>query len=343
MRKWFTSIQVAAVYVGTVVGAGFATGREIIEFFTQYGFIGIIGVAIAGILFIHLGTKMMILARRIQATSYEQFMTHIFGNIFGQVMNLLLLVMLIGVMAVMLSGAGAVFQEQLQYSKQIGVWLTMLLAFIVMIVGTRGLVYVNTVVVPIMIFLAIMLFVHAIGQPLFLEQNLVVPVIGEGWRALLSPFSYAALNLILAQAVLVPLATEVDDEEVIKRGGWLGGVFLTLILLGSHMTLSIIPDVTSYEIPMAVAMSSFLLAFYGFYMVVIYGEVFTSIIGSLYGLEKQLLPYVRIPRLFIQAGLLLVAYFISFFDYSLLLSILYPIFGYVSLLFLVLLWRNKEV
>ena len=28
------SIQIAAVYVGTIVGAGFATGREIVEFFS---------------------------------------------------------------------------------------------------------------------------------------------------------------------------------------------------------------------------------------------------------------------------------------------------------------------
>lgn len=32
-NKWYAAIQLAAVYVGTVVGAGFATGREIVVFF----------------------------------------------------------------------------------------------------------------------------------------------------------------------------------------------------------------------------------------------------------------------------------------------------------------------
>ncbi len=29
-------IKIASIYVGTVIGAGFASGREIIEFFLEY-------------------------------------------------------------------------------------------------------------------------------------------------------------------------------------------------------------------------------------------------------------------------------------------------------------------
>jgi len=34
--NWGAAIQIAAVYVGTVVGAGFATGREIVDFYTYF-------------------------------------------------------------------------------------------------------------------------------------------------------------------------------------------------------------------------------------------------------------------------------------------------------------------
>lgn len=58
--RWTGAFQIAAVYVGTVVGAGFATGREIAEFFTKYGFLGFLGILIAGYIFIYTGSKMMI-------------------------------------------------------------------------------------------------------------------------------------------------------------------------------------------------------------------------------------------------------------------------------------------
>ncbi|EXJ20624.1 hypothetical protein OY32_18695 [Bacillus anthracis] len=47
-QQWQVAKKVAATYIGTVVGAGFATGREIVEFFTVNGFYGTIGICISG-------------------------------------------------------------------------------------------------------------------------------------------------------------------------------------------------------------------------------------------------------------------------------------------------------
>ena len=105
-------IQIAAVYVGTIVGAGFATGREIVEFFSQYGFYGFIGIILTGYLFILLGTKIMLLALSINAQTYQELNSYLFGQKWGWIINLLFFIMLFGVTAVMLSGAGAVFEEQ---------------------------------------------------------------------------------------------------------------------------------------------------------------------------------------------------------------------------------------
>ena len=67
--NWGAAIQIAAVYVGTVVGAGFATGREIVEFFTRFGFIGLIGMLMSGYILIFLGSKLMVISARIKAES----------------------------------------------------------------------------------------------------------------------------------------------------------------------------------------------------------------------------------------------------------------------------------
>lgn len=52
--------QLAFVYVGTVVGAGFATGREIVEFFLKFGWFGFFGILVSGGMFTLLGAKLMI-------------------------------------------------------------------------------------------------------------------------------------------------------------------------------------------------------------------------------------------------------------------------------------------
>jgi uncharacterized membrane protein YkvI len=240
----------------------------------------------------------------------------------------------------MLAGAGAVFEEQLGLPKDIGVFLTIFLSIIVMLIGIKGLFAVNTFVVPLMITFSLMLMVFSVRMPHFVNQLLFVPHADDGWKSVLAPFSYTAFNLALAQAVLVPIATEIKDDWTIKWGGRIGGAALTVILLASHFTLIMLPDLEQYEIPMAIIMKKFAPFFYWIFVLVIYGEIFTSVIGNVFGLERQLKQYLFVPTIVSISAIFGVSYIISLVDYGKLLSYLYPLFGYISLIFFVLLWMK---
>ncbi|GAE47713.1 membrane protein [Mesobacillus boroniphilus JCM 21738] len=82
--NWGAAFQIAAVYVGTVVGAGFATGREIVEFFSRFGLFGLIGVFMAGYILTYMGAKLMRIAAAIDARSYEEMNVHLFGNFLAE-------------------------------------------------------------------------------------------------------------------------------------------------------------------------------------------------------------------------------------------------------------------
>lgn len=335
-NKWSNAFQLAAVYVGTVVGAGFATGKEIVEFFSQYGFLGLIGILISGTIFSYLGSKLMRISVKIKANSYQEFNIYLFGKMIGSFVNVMMLLMLIGVCAVMLSGAGAIFDEQLHISKSFGVGLTIFLSLLVMMVGMRGLFAVNTFVVPLMLSFSLILLFLSIQLPHFIMHVFESSAIS--WKSIGSPFSYTALNLSLAIAVLVPAASEIGDEQTVKWGGVLGGGALMLILISSHFTLIMLEEVEYYAIPMATIMRNLAPSLSWIYLLIIYGEIFTSVIGNVYGLERQLRGYVKWPSIIIVMFIFLITYIISFVHYSTLLAWLYPLFGYISLVFLLLLW-----
>ncbi|HJV15771.1 MAG TPA: hypothetical protein VJ546_00025 [Bacillales bacterium] len=339
-KNWSAAFQVAAVYVGTVVGAGFATGKEIVEFFSRFGFFGLISILMSGYLLVMIGSKLMRISVQIGAKSYQEFNEFLFGKWFGMGINLFMLVMLLGVSAVMLSGAGAVFEEQLGLPKNLGIFLTIFLSILVMVVGTKGLFAVNTIVVPLMISFSLILMILSVSMPHFLNQLLYIPHADDGWKAVAAPFTYSALNLALAQAVLVPIATEIDDDWTVKWGGIIGGILLTIILLAGHFTLIMLPDFEKYQIPMAVIMKNLASSFHWVFVLVIYGEIFSSVIGDVYGLDRQLKQYIEIPSIISVSGIFVISYFLSLIDYGRLLSYLYPSFGYVSLIFLVLLWMK---
>ena len=61
------------------------------------------------------------------------------------------------------------------------------------------------------------------------------------------------------------------------------------------------------------------------YLFVIFGEVFTSVIGNLYGLERQVRAYIRMNSIFTISLILICCYVISKIGYGTLISTVYPV------------------
>ncbi len=96
----------------------------------------------------------MMMAARLHARSYEQLNSYLFGK-FGFLVNLFMFIVLFSVTSVMLSGAGAVFEEQLHMPAYVGLVLTIILAFVTMLFGLNGILSVNMIVVPMMVIFSL--------------------------------------------------------------------------------------------------------------------------------------------------------------------------------------------
>ena len=57
------TIKVAMALVGLLVGAGFASGQEVIQYFLSFGYIGIVGAVVSGIIIFVVGTTIILLPR----------------------------------------------------------------------------------------------------------------------------------------------------------------------------------------------------------------------------------------------------------------------------------------
>lgn len=77
MRK---SIQIAGAYIGTIVGAGFASGLEVLQFFTSFGWLSFFGVIVATLLFAFLGMNITQIGSRLQTHSHKEVVYSICGR-----------------------------------------------------------------------------------------------------------------------------------------------------------------------------------------------------------------------------------------------------------------------
>lgn len=334
MRRTGAMLQVAFTYIGTVVGAGFATGQEILQFFTKYGSVAILTILLSTFLFIWFGTKVMLIAHDIKANSYEDLNKHLFGPKVGEWFSILMLIELFSVSVVMLAGAGSVFQEQFGQSFLLGVAVTLVLAYLVIRNGMTGIMAVNSIVVPLMIVFTGIVLYHTLTSATFasggwLHQN---DPYAPG-RAWIAPLLYSAFNLASSQAVLVPLGASIKDREAIKRGGILGGLGLGLLLISGHLALSVhTPNIFHYEIPMGLVVAGLGIVIHSVYLLLIYAEIYTTFIAGVFGLSLQMEQRTRLKRNVLVIGTLAICFGISFIGFKALLSTLYPFFGCLSLL-----------
>jgi len=332
MKRTADALQIAFTYIGTVVGAGFATGQELVQFFTKYGTVALATIAAATALFIWIGMKTMLLAHDIGARSYEDVNRFLFGKRWGATLSFLLLAELLSVSVVMLAGAGSVFREQLGLSFFLGAAATLLFAYAVVRGGLRGILAVNSAVAPAMLlFSGIVLFeIFRDGSPAPLDL-LHQPDPYPPGRAWIAPLLYAAFNLTAAQAVLAPLGAAADRGAV-KLGAALGGAGLGVLLLAGHLALSAhAPDIFRYDIPMGYVVSRLGPAVHVLYVLLIYAEICTTFISDVYGASLQLEQRLGIPSAAAAAGILALCFAFCFIGFKPLLATLYPLFGALSL------------
>lgn len=346
-RQARLTFQVGCAYVGTVVGAGFASGQEIFQFFGRYGLWAIVTIPASGVLFAWLGYRALMLGSQLRATSYREFTAHLFGREIARWVDAALLVMLFGVSVAMVAGAGELFRQQLGLSFQIGAVVSLCAAWWTIVRGMRGLLRANAVIVPIMIT--------------FLVWAAARTALTDGWRpvvqtalalshrvpvggAIVSTIIYAAMNIGLAAGVLVPLGSAVEDLRVLRRGATFGALGLVVMQAAViYVLLSHYPAILTYPIPMAYATTQFGHVVGVLFVFVLWAEIYTTLVGDIYAITAPVAHrWRRSPGLV--AGVFLgAAYACSQIGFTNLIKYGYTAFGWVSLLLLIALaWPSRR-
>lgn len=223
--------KVMALYLGAVIGAGFASGQEILQFFIVFGAEGIKGVALAAVLFGYLGGLVMVLAVYTGSSNYSDIYRKILGKIPGRIMDILCIAMLPGGLVVMLAGGGAVFSEHLGLPGLAGTALIALVTITVLSGGMRGVVSANAVLVPLKVAVILLIcLVTLIYSPNPTESGSGGAVsygsrVNWAWSAIL----YVSYNMVVPLAVLSSLGKSVSLRAGLA-GGALGGLVLGAVV-----------------------------------------------------------------------------------------------------------------
>lgn len=330
--------RVVTAYLGAVIGAGFASGQEIMQFFVLHGGGGLLGAALAALLFAYLGGLLMYLSVKTRSGSYREVLDFLFGPRAGIIFDILNFFMLFGGLCVMMAGSAAVFDEHFGLPAWAGALLLFLLTSLAVLGGLEGVLLANVFLVPLkylavsFISLAALAGFFNSGGPPFFQQ----PASGRGVAGHWLPAAvlYVSYNIVVPVAVLSSLGRAVPLKPAIA-GGALGGLFLgAAVFLVTLAGLAHLPGAVSCQVPLLYFAGQLGSGFRLITGLLIWLAILTTAIAEVHGLASRLAPGGGPRYRLFGAGACLLSLPLSFFSFAGLVRLLYPLFGYGGLVLL---------
>lgn len=337
MKKEFSKIfQIAVVFIGTIVGAGLASGQEIKEFFTSYGLISFLGIIICGFFYIILGSIISKISIKYQLNSYGEVIKIISPNFLGKLTGIITTLYLISSASIILAGSGALINQFFGIPKILGSLVMVLLALFFLLKDTEGLIEVNSFIVPtLVITISILVLLYFLFCKDKASLNNLININPTKKGITLSTILYFGYNTLCSLGVLVPISTKIKDSKTMSYGIALGSVGLILLSLAINFLLMInMPYINNYEIPLLFVAQPFGNVIQALLLVVIWLEMFSTEISDVYSISRTIDDTFNInfkKAIFI---VILIALPISRIGFSKLISSLYPLFGLLSLIFI---------
>lgn len=252
--------NIAAMYVGTIMGAGFASGREGWQFFGIFGKAGYLGLCLSGILFILMGVMVSYIARSLDTDDMGKIIIMSDKPGVSDAVGYFLSAILYTIIASMSAAGGSFLYQQFGLHKAIGGGLIVFLTIVTVLGNFERISKVFKKIVPLLFAIDVAVCIMAIcsditqsgatsGFPvsamtpnwivaaiLFVSYNMLgmIPMLGASslhaksmkhslLGAALGGFLLAALTFILVSALSKDMAfTQAMDLPMLAYSARLG-------------------------------------------------------------------------------------------------------------------------
>lgn len=344
-------ISYAGAFIALLIGSGFATGQELMQYFASYGIWGIIGIGLCFILFTLIGVELIYAGYTEQFKNPNDIYKHVGGKRMGIFFDIFSIVFLFLSFTVMVAGASATAVEYFNAPTWLGGVVLATLAVLTVVSGLSRIVDVIGTISPLIVILTILvglisIFINFDSLP-YASQNLemaheagVMQVASTNF--FLAALSYVGFCLIWLAAFISGIGSKVNSLKEGYFGVTLGALGFSLACL--IMTFAIYLSINKLhdsQIPV-LHLASEIHPWLGFvFSIIIFLGIFTTSVPLLWnvvarftneGTGKYRLLSIILGILGGVIGLAI--------DFSELVNIVYVLNGYIGAILMLLLIIN---
>lgn len=320
---WINGLKWMFLIIGTTIGAGYASGRELWQFFGAESGLAIL---IFTVLFMISTLTLMGISYKQRTGDYLPLLRLIVGKPLTKVYDLMIIVYLFSVSVVMLAGGGATL-EVFALPYLFGIVFMACLLVCLFIWDIKGMTSVNGLLIPVLITgLVAVLVSFLLKQDFSLQVSLAEQ---KNWP---SSLPFTALNILPLIAVLAAIGSEIKTKgEIVIAAVGSALILGTLTFIYNESLLLVADKMSTYEIPLFAILQYYPNYLLLFMTVILWIAIFTTAAAGMLGLISRFRQYVKLPTWFIAVILLLLMIPLTSFGFATLVAFLYPLYGVLNL------------
>lgn len=343
-------LRIALAYVGVIVGAGLSSGQDLMQYFVSFGKKGIVGILILVSLNILFGKIIVTLGCYYDSNNHQDVLDKVAPRMVTRIIDYTLIISSFIIYFVMIAGAGANLHQQFGLSSWIGALICSGIVIIVSFMDFDKITSVLGIFTPIIIIMIVVITIFTyVGHSYdFIHlANIASKLDSPMSSVIFSAINYYSLCAITGFSMALVLGGSVVRIGVAEKGGAIGGALIGLIVLCAYASLFANVDVVKdAEIPMLAIVANINPVFAQIYTFVIFALIFNTAFSLCFALAKRFSAddNKRLHKILI--GIVIAGYICSFAGFKQLISVMYPILGYIGILLLLTLliaWvREKQ-
>lgn len=327
--------QIASAFIGIIVGAGFASGQEVLQYFTSFGYMGTAAAVVATALFAYLGMMLTWLGSRTSTLSHKTVIYQISGRYIGVIVDYVIIFTLFGVGVVMIAGAGSILNQQFGLPPYIGsVVMTLLMGATLMLQVNRVVALIGSITPFLVLALALICGYSLLTMDrTFAELAPIAESIESTlphW--LVSAVNYVSFNIAVGAAMSLVMGGAEKNENIAKWGGLLGGAGIGVLIMVSHLAMfSQIDTIAGYPLPLLKiidGISPWLATAMSF---VLFGMIFSTGASMFYAFVARFVEMRTPAGNRFSIATLVIGFVASFAGFTKLVALFYPLIGYLGL------------
>lgn len=333
-------IKIICILIGTFIGAGFASGKEIYLFFYKYKIWGILGLLISCIILSYNIFKVIKITKNNKIENYDDFLEKIIKNkILKILLKNIINIFLAMSFCIMISGFVAFMKQEFNFNIIISSILILISCYFTFKHDINGIIKINNILIPIIIIVIIFIGIKKANN---FDNSFLVRINLNNFKieSIIYSILYANYNLLTIVPILI------TTQKIIKRkkAKIISILFGSIIFILSIVLCGILNNsninINNIDMPIVHLVGKYGIIYKCIYCIIIGIAIFTTAISAGYGYLQK---YEKNKKIYNEKIILLmcIAFICLPIGFSKLIELLYPIFGILGIIQSLYILKNR--